>query len=134
MSAIDDAARQWLAKAENDLLNIRNNLHATQVPWDTVCFHAQQAAEKHLKAFLVARGEKTPRSHDLIALLALSTAFDPKLAELEADCRWLTYYGTASRYPDEIYEPDEDDGRKAFMASQRIRQMILGAFEADFDQ
>jgi HEPN domain-containing protein len=35
----------WLAKAEHDLLNIENNL-AAQVPWDTVCFHAQQAAEK----------------------------------------------------------------------------------------
>ncbi len=30
----------WLAKADNDLLNIDNNLAAEHVPWDTVCFHA----------------------------------------------------------------------------------------------
>ncbi|MBM4080999.1 MAG: HEPN domain-containing protein, partial [Planctomycetes bacterium] len=43
----------WVGKADNDLLNVRNNLAAERVPWDTVCFHAQQAAEKMLKAFLV---------------------------------------------------------------------------------
>jgi HEPN domain-containing protein len=37
----------WVSKAENDLLNVRNNLQAEQVPWDTVCFHCQQAAEKY---------------------------------------------------------------------------------------
>lgn len=52
MNERDAAVRRWLAKAENDLLNIRNNLHASRVPWDTVCFPAQQAAEKYLKAFL----------------------------------------------------------------------------------
>lgn len=36
----------WVEKAEHDLLNIDNNLAASHVPWDTVCFHAQQAAEK----------------------------------------------------------------------------------------
>ena len=35
----------WVAKAENDLLNIRNNLGCERIPWDTICFHAQQAAE-----------------------------------------------------------------------------------------
>ena len=39
----------WLQKATNDLLNIDNNLRSAAVPWDTVCFHAQQAAEKLLK-------------------------------------------------------------------------------------
>jgi HEPN domain-containing protein len=60
----------WLAKAENDLLNIENNLSARRVPWDTICFHAQQAAEKLLKGFLVSHGRELIRTHDLIALLS----------------------------------------------------------------
>lgn len=56
MSDPDDW-RVWLEKADNDLLNIDNNLSATTIPWDTVCFHSQQAAEKLLKALLVSRGE-----------------------------------------------------------------------------
>jgi hypothetical protein len=56
MSGPESNYPAWLAKAENDFLNIRNNLQAGDVPWDTVCFHAHQAAEKILKAFLVFLG------------------------------------------------------------------------------
>ena len=26
--------RQWISRAENDLLNVRNNLAAQEIPWD----------------------------------------------------------------------------------------------------
>ena len=42
--------RQWTSP-ENDLLNVRNNLAAQEIPWDTICFHSQQAAEKYLKCW-----------------------------------------------------------------------------------
>ncbi|MBN1583285.1 MAG: HEPN domain-containing protein [Anaerolineae bacterium] len=54
MSAEIEIARQWVAKAQNDLLNADNNLHSQKIPHDTVCFHCQQAAEKLLKAYLVS--------------------------------------------------------------------------------
>jgi len=51
----EDLVRAWVLKAEHDLLNIENNLAAQEIPWDTVCFHAQQCGEKYLKALLVSR-------------------------------------------------------------------------------
>ena len=45
-------AKQWVAKADNDLLDADNNLKSEKIPYDTVCFHCQQAAEKILKAYL----------------------------------------------------------------------------------
>ncbi len=39
-----ELAKQWLAKADNDLLNADNNLSSERVPFDTVCFHCRQAA------------------------------------------------------------------------------------------
>ena len=30
--------RQWISRAENDLLNVRNNLAAQEIPWDTICY------------------------------------------------------------------------------------------------
>jgi hypothetical protein len=36
-----ELARQWIGKSANDLLNADNNLAATKVPLDTVCFHCQ---------------------------------------------------------------------------------------------
>ena len=46
MNADLQLAEQWVAKAKNDLLNADNNLAAEEIPFDTVCFHCQQAAEK----------------------------------------------------------------------------------------
>lgn len=77
----------WLRKAQHDLLNIENNLAAKDIPWDTVCLHAQQVAEKVLKAFLVHRGRDLTKTHDLVALLAQCVACDEGLAVLEDDCR-----------------------------------------------
>lgn len=46
--------RQWIEKAENDYRNFQNTLKMGEdCPYDTVCFHAQQCAEKYLKARLV---------------------------------------------------------------------------------
>ena len=69
MSEHLEIARQWLAKAGNDLLNADNNLNSEKVPYDTVCFHCQQAAEKILKAYLVGNGREFPFSHDLFLIM-----------------------------------------------------------------
>jgi HEPN domain-containing protein len=49
--AVLTVIRAWLAKADNDL---KNAVHALSMsadcPTDTVCFHAQQCVEKHIKA------------------------------------------------------------------------------------
>ena len=47
-----DLVRQWLTKAENDL-GVARHLAAESGYFTAVAFHAQQAAEKYLKAFLV---------------------------------------------------------------------------------
>jgi len=55
----------WLCKADHDLLNINNNLAASQIPWDAICFHAQQIAEKVLKGFLVYHGRDLANKHKM---------------------------------------------------------------------
>jgi HEPN domain-containing protein len=129
MSGHESNHSAWVAKAENDLLNIENNLAASRVPWDTVCFHAQQAAEKLLKAVLVRDGEKPPRTHDLIALLALSVKRHPNLAALEADCRDLGAYGAHERYPSDLGELGEPEAMRMVDAARRVRAASLDALE-----
>lgn len=125
MSKAESNFHHWLQKAENDLLNIENHLAADRTPWDTVCFHAQQAAEKVLKAFLIYHREETPRTHDLTALLARCVEIYPGLSDLEEDCRRLTYYAVSARYPDDHYEPDERDGRAMDAAARRVVERVI---------
>ncbi len=124
-----DDPRTWIAKAENDILNIRNNMSAERVPRDTVCFHAQQAAEKMLKAFVVSRGQTVGRTHNLEALLAEAVAAGGALGVLEADCQLLTPYAVMLRYPGAADEPSEQEGRQAVAAAERIYKRVRAALE-----
>ncbi len=126
MSSAESNFSAWLRKADHDLLNIENNLAAKDVPWDTVCFHAQQVAEKVLKAFLAYHGRNLSKTHDLIALLASCVNIDRTLSDFEVDCRKLTSYGVAARYPDDLFEPGETDARELVSAARRLRARILG--------
>jgi len=56
----DDLVRGWLEKARRDLATAQSQLRVAEPPADIICFHAQQAAEKYLKAYLVWRGIEFP--------------------------------------------------------------------------
>ncbi len=57
--------RGWFLKADSDLADARRTI-ASEGPYDTACFHAQQAAEKYLKGYLAWLGNPIPRAHDLV--------------------------------------------------------------------
>ena len=90
-------AREWIAKAENDLKNAAHTLKlGTDGPTDTVCFHAQQCVEKYLKAFLVTLEVAFPKRHDIETLVGLM----PKHAKVSLTVeqqRRLTDYATVTR-------------------------------------
>jgi HEPN domain-containing protein len=70
---------KWVALAEEDWLVITNSLAAAQQPWHALGFHAQQAAEKYLKAFLVFKGVRPIFTHDLGIILASARVSIPHL-------------------------------------------------------
>ncbi len=127
---VPDLVRGWLGKAENDLLNVENNLQAARVPWDTVCFHAQQAAEKTLKAYLVFQGVDPPPSHNLPRLLTLCQEHDPTFARLLPLAQRLTPYAVEVRY-DAMASPTPDDGLEAAEAARAIRRFVLDRLPKD---
>ena len=115
--------KQWMLKAENDLLNVANNLQSDSIPWDTVCFHCQQAVEKYIKAILVIHNREIPRIHDLEQLYNLIQSRIPSLENQRAELRWLTTYAVSSRYPVEIEDvpPGKDEGKRAHQLAKTIR-------------
>lgn len=116
-------AAEWMVKAENDLLNAAHTLLlGRRCPADTVCFHAQQCAEKYLKALLTSRGTDFAKTHDLEAIAArIRNGHRPALAP--EDLARLTRYATATRYPGaELISLGE--ARKAVAAARRIRRAV----------
>jgi len=98
--AVHELALEWLAKADVDL-RAGSLLFASGQLYEPVTFHAQQAVEKALKAFLVWHQVEFPKTHDMSLLLELCGSVDAGLAESLADAEELTPYGVDYRYPGE---------------------------------
>jgi len=124
MSGRSPDYRAWLEKADEDRLCVANELKADRKPWSVICFCAQQAAEKHLKAFLAFHGAQPKKIHDLRVLLMDCGAFDASLVELENDCLLLNSCAVDIRYPDTQVEDEESMGRTAAAASDRICEAV----------
>lgn len=123
-------ARQWVAKARNDLLDADNNLASKRIPTDTVCFHCQQAAEKLLKAALCARGTPPPRTHVLTLLGDLLAEALPSVKNLDDALAILTPYAVAARYPDDDYgePPSVEDAKEARRCAEEVFSWLRREF------
>lgn len=119
-----EVVRGWLAKAEGDLENARLVLAAgPEGPMDTVAFHAQQCAEKYLKALLCFRGDEVPRTHDVEALLTRTGMWSGIEITVE-ESRLMTDYATLTRDPGD-YEPvSEDEAGHAIELAERVRAVV----------
>jgi HEPN domain-containing protein len=111
-------ALQWLAHAESDLA-IAAGRDRPGVLLESLCFHAQHAAEKALKAVLVAYGADPPRTHDLDVLQAALPAgtgagWDPVAIAS------LTVYAVASRYPGDSEPVDQEEYARALDVASSV--------------
>lgn len=108
MSTAHETARAWLLYAGSDLSVVRAGPSSPGILPETRCFHAQQAAEKAIKAVLTVRGVEFPRSHNIGELLDLIPVNLPRPADLE-QAVILTDYAVAARYPGESEPLTADD-------------------------
>lgn len=94
----------WLRHAKADLALATSPLPKDGL-YSTLCFHAQQAVEKSIKAILVFRGIDFPKVHSLTRLIDLLPADIHRSPFLIESAR-LTVYATVFRYPGEDDDPD----------------------------
>ena len=93
-------ALTWLSYALGDLAEARSQPGQPSRP-RIVAFHAQQAAEKALKAALVLSDVDPPRTHELEQLRALLPT-DWRVRRNPRDIRRLSRHGVDARYPDDL--------------------------------
>jgi len=116
-------AREWLALAEEDLL-LSRELHQKSSHLRALCFHAQQAVEKFLKALLTHQHITFSRTHDIESLVnhlpgELSESF--RLHQILD----LTEYAVDTRYPSiASTEITRTDAERAFEAAQKVTDLV----------
>jgi len=89
-----------LKKAQEDTALLSEVLSSERISNEIFGFHAQQAAEKLLKALLSEFSVSFPRSHNLRLLMDLLADVGHSLPSSLRDLDLLTPYGTLFRYED----------------------------------
>ena|SRR2546423_4182196 len=113
---------EWITKAEGDFATAERELGVTVSPnYDAVCFHAQQCAEKYLKARLQESGVQFGKTHDLPTLLNLALSVESIWEALLTDMQTLSTYAVAYRYPGD--SADKEDAEEALEKCRNFREI-----------
>jgi HEPN domain-containing protein len=101
---VPEVVQEWLKHARSDLHLSQAALVTSGVMPEDACFHAQQCAEKALKALLIYLGVDYPRTHVLEVLLDLLKEQSVQIHANMDLADELTQYAVETRYPGE-WEP-----------------------------
>jgi HEPN domain-containing protein len=120
---LPDDPREWLGRARSNLAQARAN--TPEVYPEDLCFAAQQAAEKAIKAVMIRHGVRFPYIHDLAALLQLLRGSGLTIPDEVAEADQLSRYAVLTRYPGDD-RVDESDYRAALNIAEAVVQWAEG--------
>jgi HEPN domain-containing protein len=116
--------KRWLDKAEEDL-GVAAHLLSTNTPYlGATAFHAQQAAEKFLKAALVYYQVEFPKTHDLVELLDLIAQVNRALADSLQNVTTLNACSVEVRYPSDFPELTLQEARDAVKRAEEVGEAV----------
>ena len=110
----------WVQRAEEDWLLARSALRRKVPLTYGATFHAQQCAEKYLKALLVSRRQAFPRTHDVVALHDLCLRHGLRIPVDPDQLERLAAYAVQVRYPGD--DPPPDEAWEAVRIAQAVRR------------
>jgi len=116
--------QRWLDMAEDDITTAETMMSTPPPRTRVVCFHAQQCAEKCLKAYLVLKDHHFEKKHDLPYLISLCEKYDPEFSKLETVTAGMTIYAVTSRYPDDWREIPVDEAREALNNARTVMSFV----------
>jgi len=120
---------QWLSLADEDLNLASHALGlGAQSPYRLIAYHAQQCAEKCLKAFLVYHNVDFPYTHNIRRLMEFC-AEHAEWTDTLKGAEELTPYAITARYPGEEVEITESEAKRAIDLARQVRSQVRTALE-----
>jgi HEPN domain-containing protein len=121
----DDPA-EWLRRAKSNLIRAREDIRLPGVAKEDLCFDAQQAAEKAVKAVLIHLGIRFPYIHDLAALLALVEEHGESLPPHVKEAARLTRFAVETRYPSFDEPVTQEEYEQALATAEAVVRWAEG--------
>lgn len=126
----EEPSQRWLRWANEDLVAAGHNAADAEIAPRVACGLAQQAAEKAIKALLVAADVDPPKSHNLLRLARMLTEERARLL-LEVDLEELTRWAIEGRYPEDLDEATANDATRAVELAREITTLAHRALEEE---
>jgi HEPN domain-containing protein len=121
----DLSVSAWLKHAESDLRLAQLARHQDILP-EQICFHAQQAVEKSLKALLIHAHIDFPFTHDLRELLDVLGEAGISIPDELGEVDILTPFAVETRYPGFWGAISEDDVDEAITFAVKTVRWVQG--------
>jgi HEPN domain-containing protein len=122
--------QDWLKRAKSNLIRAKGPKHE-DVFWEDLCFDAQQAAEKALKALLLFHNIPFRFVHDIAELL---TNLEQNGINLPNDIRAtaeLSNYSVQARYPGPIEPITKEEYQEAVKMAERVFSWVQEQISID---
>lgn len=120
----EELVKNWLIKAQHDLLAAKKLSVGQEVYMDVAIYHCQQACEKAVKGFLVLHNQEFPKTHDIRLLIQLAIRFNPNFQQYQEAAEILTPYATEFRYPGDILEPTLEEVQNALKKAEEVFNFV----------
>lgn len=122
-----EKVKMWIEIADEDLRIAKHAFSLeSNVPYRMICYHAQQCAEKYLKAFLVYHLIDFPYTHSIDVLIKLCKEKEDFSEKLQ-DASELTNYAIAMRYPGDYSKLKKEDAVKAVELGENVKSVVTKA-------
>jgi HEPN domain-containing protein len=133
MKDLKSEADRWWRQSQSDFLFLQRIVDIGK--YDTVCFLAQQTAEKALKAYLFFKGEELVFTHSIFRLCSMASVYHPAFIELRESVKQLDYYYVEARYPNAIEDTipaefyNQSDAEQAIDLTGQVLSLIRPLLE-----
>lgn len=113
-----DEPREWLNRARSNLVRAKAVMPGVYL--EDLCFDAQQAAEKAIKAVMIERGIEFPYVHDLEQLLTILRDTGEDVPEALWAAKELSRFAWADRYPGGAPAPTDEEYRQYVATAEAV--------------
>ncbi len=123
---------EWVELAEEDYAIARLIQREQLAMRNGICFHAQQCAEKYLKAWLQENNIPVPRTHNLDELLNLILPPIPSWRSWKTDLSVLSKHAVDTRYVGQ--SPTAADAENAMRICEKVRQGVRAELKLPIEE
>lgn len=115
---------EWLNRAKSNLARAKADITIPDIYLEDLCFDAQQAAEKAIKALLLSRNIIFPFVHDLAELVTVLQQSGQAVPAAIAEAARLTRFAVETRYPSLAEAVTREDYKRAVAIAEEVIRWV----------